>query len=604
MQHLQHLYRRRRSSSNSSQQDNQSSSLLASTSSSPSMREIPIIEEDEHNLMEVSLEDSAASSGHHLSQSAISLSYSNSHDSLQDSRCFNYVAQSITRNRKVFVATVLIAVTIVGSSLLRGSGSDLTQPKIKQRIVDVNGPPEGIGLENATSSSSSHNKKTKKHKNKKNKKKNKKLEKFNTGVSRLTSTILSDDEDDQPLLVIDNDDDQVPTGIITRSSGSNFLHASDALECRESVISFVINATDGKDECDGLKRAFDKTCNSDASEESTSKQQQHQHQETTEESEAEAKQSFQENQRRRRRLIFAASQPETIHQRLQILIFQTTRFFQSTLVDPFLSQKPKLSIFFAEDEVLGRCWEDAQYLVDNDLDKMMHAKLSRRLKSDEKEHKRESNSKDEQKKEKPDQEHDKSKTNSKSDAGDEVEDDNNENDAEQEEEEEKPATKEPKAIEKPKQSLTLPTSNMHMSGTMLSETLLLQKEDTIKIAMKAAANHTGNATMMSEAAVDAAASSKAVQDASAAVTAVLNDPSSVEARTCCASILNVFHENCDTPDEENVSDKKLFLIVFVIALCGMVKSVIRFYQVRWLPEAAGCILVGGMCLCLFVSSSA
>ena len=38
------------------------------------------------------------------------------------------------------------------------------------------------------------------------------------------------------------------------------IPASDALECRSSVISFVINATDVKDECDGLRRAFDKAC--------------------------------------------------------------------------------------------------------------------------------------------------------------------------------------------------------------------------------------------------------------------------------------------------------------------------------------------------------
>ena len=86
---------------------------------------------------------------------------------------------------------------------------------------------------------------------------------------------------------------------------------------------------------------------------------------------------------------------------------------------------------------------------------------------------------------------------------------------------------------------------------------------------------------------------KAVQDTEAVISAVLNDPTSVEARTCCASILNVFHENCDPADQEEVSDRKLFLIVFVIAFCGVVKSVIRHFKVRWLPEAAGCILVGG-----------
>jgi len=34
------------------------------------------------------------------------------------------------------------------------------------------------------------------------------------------------------------------------------------------------------------------------------------------------------------------------------------------------------------------------------------------------------------------------------------------------------------------------------------------------------------------------------------------------------------------------------VIVFVITLCGLVKSVIRHFKIRWLPEAAGCILVG------------
>ncbi|KAI2510499.1 Sodium hydrogen exchanger [Fragilaria crotonensis] len=151
------------------------------------------------------------------------------------------------------------------------------------------------------------------------------------------------------------------------------------------------------------------------------------------------------------------------------------------------------------------------------------------------------------------------------------------------------ATKKPK----PKQSLTLPTANQHVSDTMLGETLLLQKEDTIQKVFDSIVNQT-NVTL-NNAAVDAAASSKAVQEVTAAVSAVLNDPTSVEARICCASILNVFHENCDTPDEEVVSDKKLFLIVFVLAFCGMVKSLIRHFQIRWLPEAAGCILVGVLC---------
>ena len=86
-----------------------------------------------------------------------------------------------------------------------------------------------------------------------------------------------------------------------------------------------------------------------------------------------------------------------------------------------------------------------------------------------------------------------------------------------------------------------------------------------------------------------------MSDTTDLVSSVLNDPTSVEARTCCASILNVFHENCSVADDEELSDKRLFIGVFVIALCGLVKSLIRHFHLRWLPEAAGCILVGGTC---------
>lgn len=113
--------------------------------------------------------------------------------------------------------------------------------------------------------------------------------------------------------------------------------------------------------------------------------------------------------------------------------------------------------------------------------------------------------------------------------------------------------------DKPMASLTLPTTKQHASSGMLGETLLLQKEDSaINAALLATTNNTSanqNKTAPTrEAAVEAAASQKAVHDATSAVTPVLNDPTTVEARMCCASILNVFHENCDAPVEEIVSD--------------------------------------------------
>jgi len=75
----------------------------------------------------------------------------------------------------------------------------------------------------------------------------------------------------------------------------------------------------------------------------------------------------------------------------------------------------------------------------------------------------------------------------------------------------------------------------------------------------------------------------------------------VDMRMCCTSILKVYHEECDDTSSD-LSDKKLGLIVFIIALCGLVKSLIRNYELNWLSEAGGCILVG-MCAGFFLQMS-
>jgi hypothetical protein len=470
-------------------------------------------------------------------------------------------SSSFLNNRRLFVGTMFFAMVIVGSSLIGYSGGNgVLDPRrhTKPKLVDVDGPPLSLGASDGVSGKALKSSKTKKRRRRM----------FKSGESVENN----DDADAKPLLVVDANDDQIPNGVSQDSifgSANTVLHASEALECRESVISFVINATDGKDECDGLKRAFDKTCNSDAPEVDASKEQ---GQPAKQQSEPE----------RQRRLLFESSQPVLLHRKLKALVFKTCWWFQARLVRPLLPQSPVA--FFAEDEVTGSAWSKAQYLVDHGLDTMVHMDLSRRLK----------NEADFEEEIASAEGMNATMSLSQTENQEELEEIN-----EQEEEKaldevesepivpEGTATKKPK----PKQSLTLPTANQHVSDTMLGETLLLQKEDTIQKFFDAIVNQT-NITL-NEAAVDAAASSKAVQEATAAVSAVLNDPTSVEARTCCASILNVFHENCDTPDEEVVSDKKLFLIVFVLAFCGMVKSLIRHFQIRWLPEAAGCILVGG-----------
>jgi len=139
---------------------------------------------------------------------------------------------------------------------------------------------------------------------------------------------------------------------------------------------------------------------------------------------------------------------------------------------------------------------------------------------------------------------------------------------------------------KPLANLALPVKSKHVSENMLTETLMLQQDNKL---MKAVVNQT-NITV-TEAQEDAAVSSKAVAEAADMVKNILNDPTSVEAITCCTSILNVFHENCSV-NEEELSDRRLFVGVGVIALCGLIKSLIRHFHIRWLPEAAGCILVG------------
>eukprot|EP00980_Cylindrotheca_fusiformis_P003115 scaffold721_cov131-Cylindrotheca_fusiformis.AAC.5 len=145
--------------------------------------------------------------------------------------------------------------------------------------------------------------------------------------------------------------------------------------------------------------------------------------------------------------------------------------------------------------------------------------------------------------------------------------------------------------EKQKMQLDIPIKGHRLSQKALSESFYLNQDDkTLRASLMVAqnkTNSTGSGTVS-----DAAASLKAVSDATDYVSSVLNDPDSVEARTCCTSVLSVYHENCSVDEEEALSDKQLFIVVAVIVVCGLVKSLIRHFQIRWLPEAAGCILVG------------
>jgi hypothetical protein len=128
-------------------------------------------------------------------------------------------------------------------------------------------------------------------------------------------------------------------------------------------------------------------------------------------------------------------------------------------------------------------------------------------------------------------------------------------------------------------SLNIPTAEKHISEETLNDALLLQESEEGVNTMASvdqqqqqpseaedgtegdeatndAQTADEGAKTNAEAAVaakDAAESAEAIRTATAAVKNIMNDPKSVEARTCCASILSVFHDHCD-PTTTGVED--------------------------------------------------
>ena len=273
--------------------------------------------------------------------------------------------------------------------------------------------------------------------------------------------------------------------------------AAEKLVCPQVVTNFVINATDVKDECDGLRKAFDKTCAWSG-----------------------------ENPGRRR--LSLVSKTENLSW-IQILKQYTQR------ITPTLSSRRRL--------------EDQTSLENEDDVKV-----------------------------------------------------------------EMTGTSQPGTLKTNENGMThvspsLPTDTGHMSDQMAADALGMNSElsDIAK-----AIEELGNAThshnpadvqpdepsasqhynpQNNEAEVDDE-SNKDLTSAAVAVSAIINNPEIIEIQTCCKSILQVFHDECDNVEGEETSDKRLFVIVCVIALCGLIKSLIRHFRIRWLPEAGGCILVG------------
>lgn len=325
-------------------------------------------------------------------------------------------------------------------------------------------------------------------------------------------------------------DDTIPMPV----TGS-VVHAADALLCRDSVLNYVINATDLRDECDGLTRAYTQNCHVDE--------------------EPDTQPSKNSRQRQRKRRLEMETNPVM---RWQQKLRQWSNYYRSwfsalVTMQESLNENEEFTINNLV-EIENDSVDDSVERNDMGIDSIDEYYNRMDLAPD-------------------------SQTNPSVSFYDLA---RRRTKAEESEEIDEPGRKE----KKPLANLALPVNSKHVSEKMLTETLMLQQDNKL---MKAVANQT-NYTV-TEAQADAAASSNAVAEAADFVSNILNDPTSVEARTCCSSILSVFHEICSV-DEEELSDRRLFVGVGVIALCGLIKSLIRHFRIRWLPEAAGCILVG------------
>ena len=348
--------------------------------------------------------------------------------------------------------------------------------------------------------------------------------------------------------IVEFTDDNIPDSV-----GGAVVSAADALMCGNHVVDYVINATDLRDECFGLKKAFTKTCTEDD--------------ELDEGAVAERRRLQQEKDNE---VNPARSLSSTVQFSNPVISWQHYLYRISRRINSYMLSDDR-GIFIPENDVVNE-WENALLEVENgwDIQPVPGEDDSlrdqyRRFLMDEQQEERSKENGD------VDQPHNVEVPTPSADKAA-----NNANQT-------KPAKK---------VHLNMPFTNQHVSEKALDKTLMLQNEEkVVAAAMKASQNQT-NATV-SDAAASAKASNKAVAASADFISNVLNDPTSVEARACCASILNVFHENCSVDEDEELSDSRLFIVVAVIAVCGLVKSLIRHFHIRWLPEAAGCILVGG-----------
>ncbi|GAX10605.1 hypothetical protein FisN_14Lh107 [Fistulifera solaris] len=319
-----------------------------------------------------------------------------------------------------------------------------------------------------------------------------------------------------PIPVVQFEDSQLPGFFFDNTPQT----AAEVLACKDSVLNYVINATDTKDECDGLTKAFEKTCH--------------------------ASSKKPEQQRRLRD---------------KLKTQQRVSYWMSSRYHHWVSAWMSKSSFFFADEAVVDYWEHAALLVDYDLEDTVNMQsIQRRILGG------------------------KNKTLFVIDM---------------EEDETEPelldATEPPKVPAKPI-SLQVPLGGVseetldiiHTDAAEIQEESMNQTVAKVEVSPPKNVKPVVTPSELKSRSKDAAVPTKKT------TADPPYEPNSREGRICCVSILNVYQENCSPLPEDDVSDRRLLFVVFVMAMCCILKSLIRHFKILWLPEAAGCILVGVM----------
>lgn len=361
----------------------------------------------------------------------------------------------------------------------------------------------------------------------------------------------------KPIPIIQDDDDSVPQAV-----DGSVIKAADALLCNEAVIDYVINATDMKDECGGLKKAYTKTCT-----------------DVEMEGEQSALPAARQAQRRltktdELRLSSLTTYKNPVVQ-WQLRLRRISDHLCQWLRSESTVENSEMDEFMAE-EFPRTEQEELRIILEDDFVKTSEQYYDRGLNEA-----------------------------VAFELADRYLDQQEASSKEQASEASRPDAAVAKKAESPqeddsKKKLNSPPASKKDSNAekYAGDVLQLQRGSGSHPHSRAATGDNvqpdnNNSSNNSSNNKKDKQPTKGASEVPASSPVPFNNPNLDEMQTCCASIVNVFHENCSVDDEDEISDRRLFIVVAVIALCGLVKSLIRHFQIRWLPEAAGCILVGG-----------